>query len=66
MTRQRETDIGAGRQPTLPVRALSSVPAAQAVAVSPWGQLALAYTDDNDDNSFDQVILGLGASNSDW
>ncbi|WP_239133743.1 hypothetical protein [Rugosimonospora africana] len=37
-----------------------------AVASSPFGQLALAYTDDNDGNGFDQVILGLGASNSDW
>jgi len=37
-----------------------------AVAASPWGELAIAYTDDNDGNSFDQVILGLGAINSDW
>jgi hypothetical protein len=37
-----------------------------AVAASPWGQLAVAYTDDNDGNTFDQVILGLGATNSDW
>lgn len=36
------------------------------VAVSPFGQLAVAYTDDNDGNGFDQVILGLGGSNSDW
>jgi hypothetical protein len=37
-----------------------------AVAASPWGQLAIAYTDDNDGNTFDQVILGLGGTNSDW
>jgi hypothetical protein len=37
-----------------------------AVAASPWGELALAYTDDNDGNTFDQVILGLGAINADW
>ncbi len=36
------------------------------VAVSPFGQLAVAYTDDNDGNGFDQVILGLGGTNSDW
>nr|WP_235433719.1 MULTISPECIES: hypothetical protein [Protofrankia] len=54
----------------LPAQSLSQATAGRqeqmAVAVSPWGQLALAYTDDNDGNSFDQVILGLGASNSDW
>ena len=37
-----------------------------AVAGSPWGELAFAYTDDSDGNSFDQVILGLGGINSDW
>ena len=37
-----------------------------AVAASPWGQLAITYTDDSDGNTFDQVILGLGATNSDW
>ncbi|MFF4340877.1 hypothetical protein ACFY00_13200 [Kitasatospora sp. NPDC001540] len=37
-----------------------------AVASSPFGTLALSYTDDNDGNGFDQVLLGLGASNSDW
>jgi hypothetical protein len=36
-----------------------------AVASSPFGQLAVAYTDDADGNGFDQVILGLGATNSD-
>jgi hypothetical protein len=38
----------------------------QSVAVSPWGEVSTAYTDDNDGNTFDQVILGTGASNSDW
>jgi hypothetical protein len=33
------------------------------VAVSPWAEVAVAYTDDNDRNSFDQVLLGLGLSN---
>ncbi|MEU0563330.1 hypothetical protein [Dactylosporangium sp. NPDC006015] len=38
----------------------------QVVAVSPWGEVSVAYTDDNDGNTFDQVILGTGGSNSDW
>lgn len=38
----------------------------QSVAVSPWGEVSVAYTDDNDGNTFDQVILGTGGSNSDW
>ena len=33
------------------------------VAVSPWGEIAAAYTDDHDGNTFDQVLLGLGATN---
>ncbi|GAA1398262.1 hypothetical protein [Catellatospora coxensis] len=37
-----------------------------AVAVSPWGEIALTFTDDNDGNQFDQIRLGLGAPNSDW
>lgn len=37
-----------------------------AVAVSPWGEVPVAYTDDNDGNLFDQILLGLGATNSDW
>jgi hypothetical protein len=36
------------------------------VAVSPWAEVAVAYTDDNDNNNFDQVILGLGMSNAGW
>lgn len=37
-----------------------------AVASSPFGTLAMSYTDDNDGNSFDQVLMSLGATNSDW
>ncbi|WBB70046.1 hypothetical protein [Micromonospora sp. WMMD812] len=37
-----------------------------AVAASPWGEVAACYTDDNDGNTFDQVLLGLGATNSTW
>jgi hypothetical protein len=34
-----------------------------AVASSPWGEVAACYTDDNDGNLFDQIYLGLGATN---
>ncbi|MFK0193153.1 hypothetical protein [Kitasatospora sp. NPDC090308] len=37
-----------------------------AVASSPFGALAVSYTDDNDGNDFDQVLLSLGATNADW
>lgn len=37
-----------------------------AVAVSPWAEVAVAYTDDNDGNTFDQIILGLNISNNSW
>ncbi|GAA5187296.1 hypothetical protein GCM10023322_35360 [Rugosimonospora acidiphila] len=37
-----------------------------AVAVSPFGQLAVSYTDDHDGNGWDQIMLGLGGSDSDW
>jgi hypothetical protein len=37
-----------------------------AVAVSPWAEVAVCYTDDNDGNGFDQIILGLGATNNSW
>jgi hypothetical protein len=54
----------------LPSQSLSQVTAGRqeqmAVTASAWGQIALAYTDDNDGNQFDQVLLGLGATNSDW
>ncbi len=36
-----------------------------AVAVSPWGEVAVCYTDDNDGNAFDQIMLGLGVTNDD-
>ena len=61
----------------LPVRALARAacptPTSPSSGRSPsragaraWGQLAVAYTDDNDGNGFDQVMLGLGATNSDF
>jgi hypothetical protein len=37
-----------------------------AIAVSPWGEVPVCYTDDNDGNTYDQVLLGLGLTNSDW
>ncbi|MEH1164294.1 hypothetical protein V6V47_02775 [Micromonospora sp. CPCC 205539] len=37
-----------------------------AVAASPWGEVSVCYTDDNDGNTFDQVVLGLGTTNSTW
>lgn len=36
------------------------------VAVSPYGDVSVAYTDDNDGNGWDQVYLGLGILNSSW
>lgn len=51
---QYYTDLTTGRQDQ------------PAVAVSPWGEIALTFTDDNDGNQFDQIRLGLGAANSDW
>jgi hypothetical protein len=54
----------------LPSQSLSQVTAGRqeqmVVAESAWGQISVAYTDDNDGNGFDQVLLGLGATNSDW
>ncbi|MEV4757276.1 hypothetical protein AB0J86_19470 [Micromonospora sp. NPDC049559] len=58
---------GTGR---LPGAAFSQTTAGRqeqvAVASSPWGEVSVCYTDDNDGNLFDQVILGLGAVNSNW
>jgi hypothetical protein len=34
--------------------------------VSPWSEVSVAYTDDNDGNQFDQIILGTGVTNSTW
>jgi hypothetical protein len=54
----------------LPAQVLSQVSNGRqedlAVAVSPWAEVAVAYTDDNDGNLSDQVILGTGLSNSSW
>jgi hypothetical protein len=36
------------------------------VGVTPFGEFTVAYTDDNDGNGLDQVLLGLGGSDSDW
>ena len=35
------------------------------LAVSPWSEVVVCYTDDNDGNGADQVMLGLGAVNND-
>lgn len=37
-----------------------------AVALSAFGELSVAYRDDNDGNGFGQIYLGLGATNSGW
>lgn len=54
----------------LSAQQLSSVPAGRqeqmTVAVSPWAEVAVAYTDDNDGNTFDQIYLGLDISNNSW
>jgi hypothetical protein len=54
----------------LPAQSVSQVTTGRqeqpAVAVSPYGEVATTYTDDNDGNGFDQVLLGEGATNSDW
>jgi hypothetical protein len=36
------------------------------VAVSPWGEVTAAYTDDNDGNQFDQILAGFGLTNAGW
>lgn len=57
----------AGRLPRLRVH--TTITARQdepALAVDPWGLITLAYTDDNDGNTFDQVYLGTGLTNSVW
>jgi hypothetical protein len=36
------------------------------VAVSPFSEVAVTYTDDNDGNTFDQVIVGTDFANTDW
>jgi hypothetical protein len=52
LARQAFSQATAGRQEQL------------AVASSPWAEVAACYTDDNDGNSFDQIKLGLGATNT--
>ncbi|MFE2757236.1 hypothetical protein ACFXGA_35090 [Actinosynnema sp. NPDC059335] len=37
-----------------------------ALGVDAWGQITVAYTDDNDGNGFDQIYLGTGLVNSTW
>lgn len=36
------------------------------VAVSAYGEVSIAYADDNDGNDWDQVYLGQGITNSSW
>ncbi|WP_026208059.1 hypothetical protein [Catelliglobosispora koreensis] len=36
------------------------------VAVSPYGEVGVAYTDDADGNTGDQIILGVGIFNTSW
>lgn len=56
--------------PRLSAQQLSQLPAGRqeqlVVAVSPWSEVAVAYTDDNDGNTYDQVILGQGISNNNF
>ncbi|MFY1672581.1 hypothetical protein ACN27G_21875 [Plantactinospora sp. WMMB334] len=37
-----------------------------AVTSSPWGEISAAYTDDNDGNSFDQILLAVDGTNAAW
>ena len=54
----------------LPDQTMSQVTAGRqeqfALAVSPWGEVPVCYTDDNDGNTYDQILLGMGLTNSDW
>jgi len=54
----------------LSAQQLSSVPAGRqeqmVVGVSPYAEVAVAYTDDNDGNTYDQVYLGTSISNNSW
>lgn len=36
------------------------------VAVSPWGEVNVAYRDDNDGNTWGQIYMGQAISNSNW
>ena len=54
----------------LSAQQLSSLPDGRqeqmTVAVSPFAEVAVAYTDDNDGNTYDQIYLGTGISNNSW
>jgi hypothetical protein len=54
----------------LSAQQLNSVPELRqeqmTVAVSPYAQVAVAYTDDNDGNTYDQIYLGQDFSNNSW
>ncbi len=54
----------------LPAQSVSQVTTGRqeqvAVTSSPFGALEMSYTDDNDGNTFDQVLMSRGATNSDW
>jgi hypothetical protein len=54
LSAQRLSQVTAGRQEQ------------QTVAVSPYSEVAVAYTDDNDGNTYDQVILGQDITNTTW
>ena len=54
LSAQRLSQVTAGRQEQM------------TVASSPFGEVSVAYTDDNDGNTYDQVILGVGITNSNW
>ncbi|WP_405065282.1 hypothetical protein OG558_25410 [Kribbella sp. NBC_01510] len=54
LSSQQLSSVTAGRQEQM------------TVAVSPYAEVAVAYTDDNDGNTYDQVVLGTGISNNSW
>jgi hypothetical protein len=54
LSAQRLSSVATGRQEQM------------SVAVSPFAEVAVAYTDDNDGNTYDQVYLGTGISNNSW
>jgi hypothetical protein len=54
LSAQRLSQVTTGRQEQM------------AVAVSPYAEVAVTYTDDNDGNTFDQILLGTGISNAGW
>jgi hypothetical protein len=57
----------AGRFPALRMSVRTSgVQAHPGLAVSPWGEISVTYTDDADGNLFDQVHMRSGLNNSLW